>query len=172
MSELTFEDRLRQKIWDLRRSRDLLASMAELNRKDFMKTVNVNREVLLNVVKGNYERHKIEVGEAKEMYQRALDDFAYAYTSWIRSKAELGDLVVGDFYTHQPQYGLVIPKEPEDHTDEYKQVIDLLEFSVDQTIGLEARDFDAFVRDEWDWKHTYCSINSVYSASLRSKMGK
>jgi hypothetical protein len=43
--------------------------------------------------------------------------------------------------------------QPRDHTSDYDRVIMMLEMSVDDTIVLDANEFDQYVRDVWAWTH-------------------
>ena len=46
-------------------------------------------------------------------------------------------------------------RTPEDHTEEYDAVIGLLEMSDDDTIELNAHDYERFVLDRWEWRRSF-----------------
>jgi hypothetical protein len=54
--------------------------------------------------------------------------------------------------------------EPQDHTNDYNRVITMLEMSIDDDIDLDARSFDNYVMDNWDWKAFAESTNALYAA--------
>lgn len=54
---------------------------------------------------------------------------------------------------------------PEDHTDEYDQLLEMLAMSVDDEVELTAQEFAQYVRDDWSWKHQFTRTmrrNSTY----------
>lgn len=137
-----------------------------------MKTICVNREVLLKIVSQNYEAHKAEVAEAKVVYQQKLEQYAENFCGYINERRRTGELACNDLFTgHRHGVGLV-PSGPDDHCDDYRRVIDQLNLCCEDEVVLEANEFDSFARDEWSWTGEYRSTNSAYSSSLRSKMSK
>jgi hypothetical protein len=54
--------------------------------------------------------------------------------------------------------------EPTDHTSDYDRVVAMLEMSVEETITLDAQDFDQYVMDNWDWSSFALSTNTFYAA--------
>jgi hypothetical protein len=58
--------------------------------------------------------------------------------------------------------------EPSDHTKDYDRVVAMLEMSVEETITLDAQDFDRCVMDNWDWSRFTLSTNTFYAAEAPS----
>jgi hypothetical protein len=58
--------------------------------------------------------------------------------------------------------------EPSDHTKDYDRVVAMLEMSVDETIILDAHDFDQYVMDNWDCSRFALSTNTAYAAHAPS----
>lgn len=53
--------------------------------------------------------------------------------------------------------------EPVDHTSDYERVIMMLEMSVDDTVVLNAGEFDQYVRDVWSWSYQTTSMLKSYA---------
>ena len=51
---------------------------------------------------------------------------------------------------------------PEDHTEEYDQVIQMLEMCEDETIEVTQEQFAQYVQDSWGWKHNFESVSTMY----------
>lgn len=120
-----------------------------------MHNVKVSRVDLLERVKKNRDQHK-------EQYEKAMEEYRLAVIveleEWLE-KAKGGKDV---------SRRTVLDK-PEDHTDEYDRVIDMLEMSVDQEITLDANSFNQYVRDEWHWKERFGSSIRSTSAYLGAR---
>jgi len=54
--------------------------------------------------------------------------------------------------------------EPTDHTSDYDPVIMMLKMSVDDTILLDAAEFDSFVRDLWAWSNHTTTLRELAAA--------
>ena len=54
---------------------------------------------------------------------------------------------------------------PEDHTEDYNQVIQMLEWSIDEEVELVRSDFVRYVMDDWGWKQDFLENSSSYSTS-------
>jgi hypothetical protein len=118
-----------------------------------MNTVKVKRNILLERIKKNHDAHR--------------DLFLKAQKGYRETVIEELDKMLADARTGKPvrtSLGLI---EPQDHTNDYNRVIDMLEMSVDDVITLDARSFDNYVRDQWDWKAFADGTNLMYSSKLR-----
>ena len=82
------------------------------------------------------------------------------------------DRMLGDAREGRPIQRSVTLTEPSNHIKDYDRVITMLEMSVDQTITLEAHDFDRYVMDNWDWSRFALSTNTAYAAESPSAPGK
>jgi len=51
---------------------------------------------------------------------------------------------------------------PENHTEDYNRVIDMLNFSVADKVELSAQDFNAYVRNDWSWRSSFLASNAGY----------
>jgi len=123
-----------------------------------MNTVKVKREELLAKVRANREAHRELFLKAQEGYRKLVIE-------------EL-DRMLADARHGRPIQRSATLTEPSNHIKDYDRVITMLEMSVDDTITLEARDFDRYVMDSWDWSRFALHTNTAYAASVPSDPGK
>lgn len=114
------------------------------------KSVNVTRADLIAALKTNMQKHVAEYNEAVSDYQaKVIADLAAALD---RAKA-------GDFSKVS-----VSVQRPESHEQEFIDIIDMMEMSVDETINLESSAFKAYFRNEWPWKKAFDLIATSYKS--------
>jgi hypothetical protein len=53
--------------------------------------------------------------------------------------------------------------EPVDHTADYDRILAMLEMSVDDTIMLDAQEFNQYVLDNWEWSRLASYTNQSYA---------
>ena len=51
---------------------------------------------------------------------------------------------------------------PEDHGDDYTGTIRRLELCVEPEVKLDAREFDAYIRNKWEWRNSFLISNTGY----------
>lgn len=51
---------------------------------------------------------------------------------------------------------------PEDHGDDYLGTIRRLELSVEPELVLDTHEFDAYIRNKWEWRNSFLNNNSGY----------
>ncbi len=115
-----------------------------------MHQVTVDRVQLLARISANRNAHRGVFEEAIEGYRKE----AIAELERSLNDAKNGRKV-------QRWLQLV---EPEDHTNEYDTVIDMLEHSVDATITLDARSYARYALDKWEWKEQFAGTVNSYLA--------
>lgn len=115
-------------------------------------SVNVSRVQLLEKLKQNLVTHEAEYTEAVQDYQQVCKLFSETLVQEI----------------HEGNYKNVVFKipAPQSHAQKYKDVIDMLEFSVDETIELDSTSFKAYYKNEWEWSAGF----QDYSKSLKSRL--
>lgn len=119
-------------------------------------SVNVDRKKLLAALKENLVKHLTAYHQAVIDYRVALQvDLTAALVQANDPKSRLDKIKV-DF------------AHPKSYASEYQQVIDMLEFSVDETINLDNQAFRAYIKDEWSWKAGFELSNNVYSVKART----
>lgn len=53
---------------------------------------------------------------------------------------------------------------PEDHTNEYNRILDMLAMSDEPTVEISQADFARYVRNEWDWFARASALNVAYAS--------
>lgn len=119
-----------------------------------MKNVKVNKTELVKRVSENREKHRKEFEEGLETYKAAV---IKELEEWME-KAKAGKKVRA--YTQLTA--------PEDHSDDYDQVLDMLAMSVDDEIDLTYQEFSQYVRDDWGWKQQFTNTIMSNSAYVES----
>lgn len=118
-----------------------------------MQEVKVQRDELLVKVRQNREDHRKELDEAMvEMFK----DIA------AHHQEQLDIFEAGDILELDTNYNFPVP---EDHDDEYDQVITMLEMSVDAELVLSYNEFQQYVMDKWHWKNEHVRTMAFYSKS-------
>jgi hypothetical protein len=102
-----------------------------------MNTVKVKREDLLTKVRANRDAHRELFLKAQANYRK----FIIQELDRMLADAKAGRKI-------RRSIDLV---QPRDHTGDYDRTIMMLEMSVDDTIILDATEFDQYVRDVWAW---------------------
>ena len=115
-----------------------------------MKEVTVNKKELLDRVQLNRKDHRDLFLEAQKGYRKAV----------IKELDEM----LKDARDGSPIRVQVQLVEPQDHTDDYDRIIDMLEMSTDEKIVLNSREFENYVRDSWDWTAFAAMTNSSYTS--------
>lgn len=115
-----------------------------------MKTVTVDKDKLLEVVKANRAKHREIFLQAQEEFRkRAIDEL----------EQRLADAREGKHFDQH--LGMV---EPVDRTQDYDRIISMLEMSVDDQVDLTQDEYAAYVMDDWSWKRQWVQANSAYVA--------
>lgn len=102
-----------------------------------MQRVVVKKENLEEVVASNLENHAEKFEEAYKAYEEK----AISLLEESLAKAKTKGIIQVDF-------GLV---RPQDHTDDYRRVLNMLNMSVEDEIPLEYHEFEQLVEDKWGW---------------------
>lgn len=117
--------------------------------------VRVKKDTLLKRIETNRNDHRSIFEEAMEGWKQAvteaLDD---AYRDALAGKE------------FRVAINLV---KPQDHTDEYDTVIELLKMSEDDELVLTQDDFACYVLDKWHWQHAFLTSSSGYVSSSSNK---
>lgn len=113
-------------------------------------TINVSRKDLLANLYANLESHKAE-------YKQAMIDYQEKVISEL--SAALSRAQSGDFSNVN-----VRVEKPDDHCQDFMDVISMLEMSVDETINLDSEAFKAYFRNEWPWKRQFDMLMASYKA--------
>jgi hypothetical protein len=118
------------------------------------RSVNVNRLELLAKLKENLTIHRAEYLEALDEYQaRLLADLKLAVkkVNSTQNPAELKE------FSFSIQF-------PPNHEQDFVDVIEMLEMSVDSTINLDSESFKAYIKNEWQWQHHFRTAKLAYAS--------
>ncbi len=116
-------------------------------------TVKVNRDELLAKITANREHHRAIFEKALKAYRAMVLELLEARIARIRLGKEI------DLYFNLPV--------PEDHTEDYDSVIDMLGMHQDSEIEISADDYSCFVRDDWNWKRAWADSTLSYTTRIR-----
>lgn len=118
-------------------------------------TTVVSREELLQKLRANLQQYSQIIQEAIQGYiERAKGEVGKRLDA-LRS----GKVVALQFNLNPPT----------DHSEVYKTVIQMLEWSREDTVTLSADEFRQLVQDEWDWTDSFLLANSLYSHSAQQQ---
>lgn len=118
-------------------------------------TVDIPREELLDKLRENRATHKTD-------FLTALEGYKIELVKEIEAKLEAAK-------TNKPVERMIRQVEPEDHTQEYDEVIEMYEMSPQALVTLTQSDFRQLVRDDWGWKQGWSASNSGYIAAASAR---
>jgi hypothetical protein len=114
-----------------------------------MNTVKVKRQELLTKVRANRDAHRDLFLKAQEGYRKLIIE----ELDRMLAEAKAGRRISRSINL----------AEHVDHTSDYDRVIMMLEMSVDDTIVLDANEFDQYVRDRWAWSQHATTMYESYA---------
>lgn len=116
-----------------------------------MEKIVVKKEELLDKVNKNLSIHKEEYGEAVENMKKEAQAYFKKQLSAIRKDQN-----------YDKGHNFTVPQS---HEDDYKQIIEMLNMTVDNEIELTYNEFQQYVMDRWDWSHSFKAATSFYNGS-------
>lgn len=117
-----------------------------------MKSVKIETQKLLEVLKKNLETHKKD-------YEEAL--IGYRESSIKEMKAMLKQAQNGGEIVHH-----VSTVMPISYAESYDTIIGMLEMTVDPSVELSMNEFQQYVEDKWTWKQSFLASTSMYNGKL------
>lgn len=111
-------------------------------------TITVDKVALLETLRQNRTKHSKAFEKAKAGYIKVT---MQQLKDYIQQLAD-GDTGIARF----------VNAPPEDHTTDYDNAIDMMEWSTDDTIELTQSQFVQYVKDDWGWKQSWIASNSEY----------
>lgn len=113
-------------------------------------TVRVDKETLLNRIKINRDQHRTIFEEALEGWKKkVIEVLEERYEDALKGKNF-------NIAIHMPR--------PEDHTDQYDTVIELLSMSLDEELELTQHDFACYALDKWQWQAAFLTASASYGS--------
>lgn len=117
------------------------------------RTINIKRSELLEALQKNLELHT-------EQYKEACADYEVYVLKSLQNlvkKAKKGVLNRAD----NEQFRFT-PSPPVSHESDYREAIEMLEYSVEDTITIDGESFKAFVKNEWKWSSAFEISSALY----------
>lgn len=114
-------------------------------------TSKVKKETLLKKLRENLEQHSRIVAEARAGYLKKARE---ALEHRLRDLGEGKIVHLG--------FDLIFPS---DHSEVYRSVIKMLEWTTEDEITLAADEFRQLVEDEWGWTGQFFASNKMYSGT-------
>ena len=154
-----------------------------------LETLKTNREkhdaIYQAAVQGYWIKCKETLDEKSKSFATIIDDQNAEYARAVKgieerfgvqrdriaaaiegkNKKGVGSIAVAFDYRHSALLGTIgnwYLTYPENHLDDYDRVIGMLEFSVADKVELTAQDFNAYVRNKWEWHNSFSSSNQAY----------
>jgi transketolase len=119
-----------------------------------MRKVEVKRDEVLKRIEDNLQKHVAEYKEAVTGYKQES----------LKRLDELRKKVNDNLPEGSQMVPLLLHLEmPVSHEDDYKQVIEMLKMSVQDTVTLESDEFACYVMDHWKWKQAFTATNNRYT---------
>lgn len=118
-----------------------------------MRSVKMNKDELLKIVRENKIKHVKEYEEAVGDYKALV--YKIASDNLVLARSE--DLEKFKLIRH-------VPSKPVSYETDYNRAIRMLELSIDTVIELEDDVFNQLVLDEWAWKQSFTTTNAVYKS--------
>lgn len=116
------------------------------------KMVTVDRLSLIKVLEEGLIQHQKEFAEAVAAYRsKILRDLDSALEDLTRADTAEDIKKVRVHFTFPPNYEA-----------EYLEAIDMLSFSVEDTIQLDQSTFKAYVKNEWAWTNQFKTLAASY----------
>jgi hypothetical protein len=116
-----------------------------------VKQMNIEKATLIDKLKENQGKHREKFIEAIEAYRNAVIEALARALDDAKARRK--------FKTY---FDLPIPQ---DHSDDYAEVIGMLELEVEDVITLSRDDYRRFYLDNWEWKREFSTTSRTYGVS-------
>lgn len=110
------------------------------------KSVNVSRLMLLEKLRENLSTHRQQYAEAVSDYRKRIQIELSLALKQVNDETYPTDSI--------PKLAINF-SIPTNHEKDYVDVIEMLEFSVDETINLDRESFKAYIKNEWSWSQPF-----------------
>lgn len=123
-----------------------------------MRTVTVNKNQLIEILKKNRDLHVKKYLEACESYKLdALEEIEATFESLREFVTTLkkGQTAHVAYPPFRVQY-------PISYEDSYTDAIGMLTMHVDETIELDSHEYQKYCKDDWEWKDSFTRTVGSY----------
>jgi len=107
---------------------------------------------------------QVNLAEHKEIFEEAVAGYRKELVAHLEKKLKAAK-------NGKPVNHHIHLIQPENHVKDYERILEMLEMSTQSVITIGEREFAQYVRDEWEWKGTFLSANSTYSAKAAILLG-
>ena len=115
-----------------------------------MSRINVKRKDLIEVLKANRDTHASEYEEAYLGYKQLCVEALQAKLEQINANDEF-DMYFNDLMS-----------APENHVEDYQDVIEMLELSEDDKLSIGMDEYKKYYKNDWSWSHNWGLSNKMY----------
>lgn len=131
-------------------------------------TTTIKREVLLEHIKANREKHEEEYEKASSDYNTAVKEKIKDHIEALQELLNTGCTDAGDInILHNDVWGEL--DKPENHTKVFSDALQMLELNPNDEVVLTFEQFQQFVNNEWRWKSRLARAMVSNRAYLSSK---
>lgn len=111
-----------------------------------MRSVTVDRERLLNILKENREIHLTEYNQAVELWR-------IEWQKLLSGEDSVGAELLDPSQSVRNRFRGLLLEHPTSFLHDYDDAISMLEMSVDESIVLDRHEFNQYVKNGWhqDW---------------------
>lgn len=124
-----------------------------------MKNVVIDSSKLKEKLTENLEKHDKVYNEAVESYwlevEKKLSSEVYKARQIIKSR----DISKGGVSIS------IYINAPENHEEDYKTTLNMLEYNEGITVTLTREEFNAYILNKWSWADSFLVSNSRYASS-------
>src|SRR4051812_43382189 len=123
-----------------------------------MEPVLVGRRKLLGTLRANRDQHV-------EDYEEAVKGWRVKCSEAWRKFAKKAQEQATRIATGKAMLMLDTPHmpKPTNFKKAYDQVIGMLELSVEDNVKLDAKDYERYVRDQWEWSESFNNATTTYA---------
>ena len=122
-----------------------------MNEQARLDRIRVDKDDLIGTIETNLAGHRTLFLEAMEGYKRKAIMMLEVHIERIKENA--------------PERVMVSLPMPEDHSDDYERALEMLRWSLDDELWLDAHQFDCYVRDQWGWRDQFTASVTPYLES-------
>jgi hypothetical protein len=122
-----------------------------------MEDVKLDKQTVIDRVKANLETHETAYLAAVEEYRRQQTELLEE----LLAKAKAG--------TNLDRLALSRMPVPEDHSDDYRVALQMLEHEQRKSIVLAQHEYRQLMNDEWEWRRNWASNTESYSIAAANR---
>lgn len=122
-----------------------------------MNNVNIEKGVLLPIIEENKQKHNQIYVAAVSGYWAKAEEVLNQKLTQIKNQEKIDSYLGLSF--------------PENHEDDYNRVIKMVALSSDNVLNLTQIEFNQYVMNNWSWRNSFLSTNSIYCSGVSLTTG-